>query len=501
MTSKIRPYLFIILIGLLLYSWTAFFEFSYLDDHDLIVANQEIISDLSNLGRIFTEDAFFSNSNFYYRPLLNVSFMLEAQLTGSLPWLYHLTNVFLHILVASLIFAVLRQLKVSAERSFWLAIFFLVHPALVQAVAWIPGRNDTLLAAFALASFLFFLRFLENRRISAYAACLSFFFLALFTKEAAVILPFLMFFYYLILAPQKLSHHEKGLFALGGLAAVFIWGLMRSLAIDGDLGSMLALTKAILENSPALIIGLGKFFLPLNLAIMPVLRDTTIVYGLIGGALISLLAIYRRLDKGWLAFGLSWFILFMLPSFVNPNPAEFYYLLLLEHRLYLPFIGLIFVFKDLRLSVPSVGVQEFPFAAFKLGKLIIKPIVVLAVLILLIFTTLSAHHLPNFKNQIAFWSFAVNKSPNSPLANRNLGAMFYFENRFVEAEAAYRRALEINPNEPMAKNNIGVIYRDRGDYEEAKKLFLEEMELKNSASYYLAERNLEYLLILQNRLR
>ncbi len=501
MASKVRPYLFIILIGLLLYSWTAFFDFSYLDDHDLIVANQEIISDFSNLGRVFTEDVFFSNSNFYYRPLLNASLMLEAQFAGSLPWLYHLTNVGLHILVASLIFAVLRQLKVSSKRSFWLAVFFLVHPALVQAVAWIPGRNDTLLAVFSLASFLFFLKFLENHKTTSYVACLSFFLLAIFTKEAAIILPFLMIFYYLLLAPQKLSRYENGLLIFGGVAVVFLWGLMRSLAIDGELGSISVLISSVLENSPALIIGLGKFFLPFNLAIMPVLRDTTIVYGLVGVALISLLAISGRLEKGWLAFGLLWFILFMLPSFVNPNPAEFYYLLLLEHRLYLPFIGLIFVFKDLKLPATKSESKKSSAASLKLRNLATGPITIAAVLIILVFTVLSALHLPNFKNPVSFWSFAVAKSPNSPLANRNLGAMLYFENRLEEAEAAYRRALELNPREPMAKNNIGVIYRDRGDYEEAKELFLEEMELMNSASYYLAQRNLEYLHILQNRLR
>ena len=110
-------------------------------------------------------------------------------------------------------------------------------------------------------------------------------------------------------------------------------------------------------------------------------------------------------------------------------------------------------------------------------------------------------HLPNFKDNISFWSFAVLKSPNSPMTHRNLGAMLYFDGQLEKAEKQYNRALDLNPLEPMAHNNLGVIYRDNGNFDMAEAEFLAELELKHSSSYYLAQDNLDYLLILKNKLR
>ena len=491
MNKKRLAYLLIILIGVLLYGISAFFGYSYLDDQSLIIENQAIIENTSNIGKIFVEDVFFSEQNFYYRPLLNITLMFDAQFAGISAWAYHLSNVAIHILVVLLLFSILMKLKISLKRSFFLSLFFLVHPALVQAVAWIPGRNDTLLAVFILASFLFFLRFLENNKIINYALCLIFFLLALFTKEAAVFFPIILIFYYLFLSPKKIKASDKGLFVIGGAVIIFFWFIIRSLAIDGNLGSIQSLFLSVVENSPALIVGIGKFFFPFNLAIMPVLRDVNLVFGVGATAVITFLALSKRINKVWLAFGLLWFILFMLPSFVNPSPEEFYYLLLLEHRLYLPFIGIIFIFKDFRF-----------FSLSKDRQLITDRVVIVASSIILVsFLFLAARHLPNFRDNVSFWSFAVYKSPNSPLAHRNLGAMLYFNGQLDEAESHYNKALEINRSEAMVHNNLGVIYRDRGNYEAAEAEFLQELELKNSASYYLAQDNLDYLLILKNKLR
>lgn len=496
MKNKNLNYLILILAGLLLYGVTVFFGFSYFDDQTLILENKEIISNFSNLGEIFTEDVFFSNSNFYYRPLMTLSLMLDAQISGISPWFYHLSNIVYHILVVLLIYSILRKLKVPLKRSFFLSFLFLIHPALVQAVAWIPGRNDSLLAIFILSSFLFFLKFLENSKVSSYAASLIFFLLALFTKESAIFFPILIIFYYLFLNSRKLQIGEKALYALGGSLMIFFWYIMRSLAIDGDIGTFKSLILSIIENSPVLIIALGKFFFPFNLGIMPVLRDVTIVYGLISILIISLLAYTKKINKHWLVFGLLWFIIFMLPSFVNPNPNEFYYLLLLEHRLYLPFIGLIFIFTDFSLSSYLQANKSY------INSFLIKNAEkIFITLIISCFLGLSINHLPNFKDRLSFWTYAATKAPNSPLAHRNLGVMLYFDDRLDEAEVAYRRSLELNPQEPMVHNNLGIIYQQRGEYDLAEKEFLLELELKSSGSYYLAKDNLDNLLILKKKLR
>lgn len=491
MFKKFHPYLLIILIGILLYVWTAFFDFSYFDDQALIVENSEIIGDVSNVGRLFVDDAFFSEQNFYYRPLLNLSLMLDMQVSGILPWFFHLTNSGLHILAACLLFVVLIKLHTSRGRALWLSLFILIHPALVQAVAWIPGRNDSLLAIFILSAFWFFLSFLEQPKIKYFSGSILFFLAALLTKEVAIVVPVLFGFYYLFLTKQKMARADAGMFIFGGVGALFLWFMLRRLAIDGDLGGALAILFSILENSPAAIINLGKFFFPFNLAIMPVMQDVTILYGLAAIFMVVLAAQQRLLKKGWLAFGLIWFIAFTLPAFINPNPEEFYYLLLLEHRLYLPFFGLIFIFKDFTWPDWLLATKS-SFAAWRL-------IDIFSFGFLVLFFILSALHLPNFKDRLSFWEFAVERSPRSPLAHRNLGAMLYFENRPDEAASAYRRALELNPQEKMAHNNLGVIYLDRRELAAAEEEF--RLELAINPGYSVTLANLERLLILKNQLR
>ncbi len=491
MFKKRYPYLTIIFIGLLLYSWTAFFDFSYFDDQALLIENSSIIGDVSNIGRLFIDDAFFSQQNFYYRPLLNLSFMLDMQVSGTLPWFFHLTNALLHILAACLLYAVLKKLKTTEVRALWLSLFILIHPALVQAVAWIPGRNDSILAIFILSSFWCFLSFLDKPRVKAFAGSSLFFLAALFTKEVAIVMPVLFAFYYLFLNDKKLSRNDMWLFVLGSAASLILWFLFRRLAIDGDVGSLLTIMLAVLDNSPAAIINFGKFLFPFNLAIMPVMADVTILYGLASILLIAFAARFKLIIKGWLSFGLIWFIAFTLPAFISPNPEEFYYLLLLEHRLYLPFFGLIFILKDFRWPDLSSIINH--------PLLVRRLINVFSVLVLVLFFILSALHLPNFKDKLSFWEFAVERSPRSPLAHRNLGAMLYFENRLDDAAASYRRALELNPQEKMAHNNLGVIYLDRNELEAAEEEF--RLELAVNPGYEVTLANIGRLLILKNQLR
>lgn len=486
---KQKSYLVIIIVGLILYAGTIFFDFSYFDDNALILDNYQIISNPANFGKLFTNDVFFSDSNFYYRPLLNVSLMFDAQISNIYPWFYHLSNVLLHILTAVLLLIVLQKLGAKKIRALWLSLFFLVHPALVQAVAWIPGRNDSLLAVFMLSCFLFFLKFLESPRVFNYLMSLLFFILALFTKEAAVIIPVIFTIYYLLLSDKKIKKADIFMFIFGGLAVLFFWIMMRRLAIDGELGGLWSVIVSFVYNAPAVLIALGKFLFPFNLSIMPILKETSAWYGILAVVIFTFLSLTKKIKKTWLMFGLTWFLLFLLPSFVSPNPEEFHYLLLLEHRLYLPFLGLIFIFINFNLfnTNTTQGIK------FK------KIVNIFPVIVLIIFIIISFNHLPNFKDRLSFWEFATSKSESNSFAYNNLGAMLYLESRINEAEEIYKKALQINPNTKMAYNNLGVIYLDRREFDLAEEVLKKELEI--NPGYDRALYNLEYLHLLRSQIK
>lgn len=477
-----RPYFIIFTIGFLLYSQTLWFGFTYLDDNNLILDKAAILEDAHNVGQIFSTDAFFSSDKFYYRPLLNLSLMLDAQVGGILPFIYHLDNILLHVIAASLVFYLLFLLTKRRSLAFWLSIFFLIHPVLSQAVAWIPGRNDSLLAIFILAAFIFFLKFLERPRLRLYLAYLLFLFLALLTKENTIALPLLVIFYFLFINQGNSLKTDRVLLVCGSAAVAFIWVLMRHLALGSEPLNYFSAFWGIISNSPAILVDLGKLLFPVNLAVFPILQDSTVIYGIITVILLIIVWIFSK-DKrnNYIVFGCLWFFLFLLPSFIRLNGLPDF----LEHRLYLSFIGFLIVIVEI------TGIKNLNFRS--------RQVQIIGTIILLILAGTTAYHSRSFSNRLTFWQAAVKISPHSPLAQKNLGVMYYFAGDYIQAVKHDALALGLNPQEPMVHNNLGVIYMNQKKYTEAAEEFKNELEI--NPGYDKALDNLQTLYYRQKQLR
>src|ERR1035437_2471832 len=195
--------LFLILVPSVLYFRVVNFNFSNFDDANIIVANYDTISNINNVKEAFTHDAFMSNAGEeFYRPVQTISFMLDAQAGGKLPWMYHLSNLLIHILTVIALFFFLKKIGIKKEISFLLTLFFSIHPLFTHAVAWIPARGDLLLGLFSLLSFITFLEYFESKKIIYFILHAFSFLLALFSKETAVLLP-VVFLSYLYFAARK----------------------------------------------------------------------------------------------------------------------------------------------------------------------------------------------------------------------------------------------------------------------------------------------------------
>jgi hypothetical protein len=474
-----RPYFIIFAIGFLLYGQTLFFDFTYFDDSTLILEKAAILQDIKNVGTVFTTDTFFSGDKFYYRPILNLSFMIDAQLGGMSPFIYHLDNILLHCLAALLVFYLLGRLVKQKPLAFFLSLIFLVHPIMTQAVAWLPGRNDSLLAIFAIAAFICFLNFSTRPRLASYLGYLALLFGALLTKETAVSLPPLIIFYFLFIDSGRLQRAEKWLLVGGSAMIGFVWFIMRHLALGGEPTNYFSAALGILRNSGALLVHIGKLVLPVNLSVLPILIDSTIIYGLIVSILIVILLFLSRQKRyNYIIFGVAWFLFFILPSFIRLNTLPDF----LEHRLYLSFIGFLIIIAEID------WLKNLDF-----NKKIVR---ITIVSILLIFSVVTFLHSNKFSDRLAFWRQAASDSPHSPLAQRNLGVMYYFNGDISAAEEYYRRSLEINPQEPMVHNNLGVIYSERGNLKQAEEEFKAELEI--NPGYDKAYLNLGDLYFKQN---
>jgi hypothetical protein len=325
-----------------------------------------------------------------------------------------------------------------------LALVLCVHPALVSVVAWIPCRNDSLLALAAMASVFALLAFLERPGIVRAGLVLAAVALTIFTKESGVaLLPLLP----LIALAEKGrgALRDRSLVALGGgvaLVALLYFALRRHALGSFPLGASAALGRAR-ETLEWLVVYVGKTFLPVQLSVAPELADTSLWPGLISlGLGVALLALLRARLGARFAWGIAWYLAFLLPALLSPRDTSG-----LEHRLYVPLIGLLVAVASLR-----PGTWPVPRAALTAAAL--------GVLALL--SLQSARRLPDFSSDLALWSSATRSSPHSEPAWRTLAWRSLEAGRLDDAVAASQRALTLG-NEARSHLILGVALARGGD--------------------------------------
>ena len=165
-----------------------------------------------------------TNTGYFYRPVQLISLMLDSNISNSGFFFYHLSNLLIHLTTCCLLFYLLILFKADKFKALLCSLIFLAHPLFNQAVIWVPARGDLLVAMFGLLSFIFLIKFYNSKNYIFLAANLITFFLAVFTKEIAILFPVIFVLYYLItFSNQKLN--IKGLFSVDNIFAYIIWAI------------------------------------------------------------------------------------------------------------------------------------------------------------------------------------------------------------------------------------------------------------------------------------
>lgn len=433
--------------GLLLYLPAVFFGFSGMDDETLVSGALALLADPARLPLAFAQDAFGgAGAGYHYRPLLTLSLVWDAFLGGGSPAVFHLTNALLHGACSAALLFLLRSLGCGPRRAFAAALLFCAHPLCAQAAAWVPGRNDLLLALFSLFSAAFFARAASGGGGRDFGAHLFFYALALFTKESAVVLPpLLALLYFTLPAGRDLPVQRLAAWWAGVTGG---WLLARVLALPLPLGGG---ELEFLRNLPALLSYLGKAVFPFGLSTMPVLRDLPLWPGLAALGLLAAGFAAGGAPRLKLA-GLTWFLLFLLPGLLRARdlfPPEFS-----EHRAYAALPGLAICLCGLR--VPE-KLRRTPVWAASL------PALFLAVL--------TAAGLGRFAGPLPFWESAVTGSPSSVLARTKLGAAYFAAGSHGKAREQWRAGLLLAPGNTALLVNLGSAAYADGRPAEARELW------------------------------
>ena len=159
--------------------------FHYDDHHSLV--NNSAARDLGNAVGFFGNPQLFSESptRAMYRPLVLLSYAVNAAVAGDGPAGFHVVNLILHALSGWMLWLLARAMfSVSAG---WVAgLLFVLHPLAAEPAIYISARSESLALIFALWSVLAFRR--ERGALSA-----AMFALALLAKSTAIVTPAVIF--------------------------------------------------------------------------------------------------------------------------------------------------------------------------------------------------------------------------------------------------------------------------------------------------------------------
>jgi len=466
--SKWKVFLILILFGLIAHGVDLGGTFTSMDDEASIVFNDQIKS-FSNLPSVFT-NSFFGGSS-YYRPIVNVSFMLEYQLFELRPLFYHLTNVLLHILNAALVFLLIGLLSKDKMAAFFTSILFVIHPVHWEAVANIPGRAVLLCASFYLIAFYYYARFKEKpKKKPLLVISLVAFTLSLLSKEEAVTFPVMIALFVMLSASKnswsgKIRKMFKAMLPYGIITVIYLM-----------IRQALTITKVFTWNSLQEV-GLGfitflrSFLSYLRILILPtdLHYDRSRVYFTEFGqaellfTLVCVLVLILIIIRYWkkVDTAMKLFIIWPVCAFIPvmqfvPIRAHGNFAATPDHFLYIPSVGLLFVLSVLFNRCLTHYKEK------KVLSNLTSRILVDGLLLIFLLTTIQINIIS--ANETLLFKRALKYNPKNTRIRSSYALALAKEKDFTGAEKHFRLILDDEPLDVRARIGLGKSLCDQGQY-------------------------------------
>ena len=453
--------LIIIIFTLVAYFNVTSFDLIEFDDKNIIESAKNI--DESTLNLIFAKDPYFKSdkASTFYRPVQNATILIDSFLRGNDYSIFHLTNLLIHIITALSLYYLFQNLKYNPLTSLLSTTIFALHPLFTFNVAWIPARGDMLLALFAILTFTFFVKYLEGKKNLSLVISTIFLQLAVFSKESGLLIPLILFSYYLF---KKKSNTKNVIPAvICWIFVVAIFFTLKSLLLPNSITSINTNLNELVVNLRYFPEYLSKFFMPINLSGMNQFSDKTIY---IGFGFISLLALVlilmrKRLRTANIVISIIWFIIFLLPVIFYKQSylqtGEYW-----EHRSYLPLIGLILLLSEI-------------FYQFKVSQ---RTIVNILAVVSVVFLTLTIKTSPHYSNAFNFFNNIIEKGTTLPNAYFSRGTIYADRGDNYNAMSDFNRAISLKDNYWEAYFKRGIINRKNSNIDAAINDFKKSVHIK-----------------------
>ena len=470
------------------------------DDGYLAGGNPFIKSPLLIL-EAFRHYLFLDSYSAHYRPVQNISYMVDYLFWNTDPTGFHLSNIFWHVGSGILLFLLLDKLvrRLSAAdngalsgngsllsgAAFLIALLWIVHPVHSAAVDYISGRADSLAFFFSSGGWLLCLKGRDcARRVPRYLCFILAAFsllLGLCSRESAC-LWLLIFLVHLFFFEKGMARRAKCFVLVACLALVGIYAGLRQLperrhATPASSGWMAPVRAVLMLRAlgdygrlmvwPSNLHMERTVFDPESLQNSPGWRSNVqveylSVLGLGVAALLGFGACRKGRARPLRAFGAVWFILTYLPvsNLLELNAT------VAEHWLYLPSVGFLIFVGGCLLELPRHAMRWVP--AF-------------AVLALLGLGARTVIRSSDWADPETFYRRTLTAGGTSLRVALNLGQVYSARGEHAKAEALFRRVLKISPDYPIARTNLGDALFHQGKIEEANAIFAEATKAAEQA--------------------
>jgi len=453
----------IIVLGLIAYGCMLQAPFKTMDDRISIIKNPMIRS-AKNIPTIFREGYF--HDQYYYRPLVNLSFMGEYHAYGLNPFFYNLDNLILHILNALLVFLLVSRLTNNDTIGFWTGLLFVMHPVQWEAVCNIPGRVILMSAFFVLITFILFLEFYKNHRWGYLLLAMITFFLGLLCKESAGVLPAVLIMYLCLDKENTLMRKAMviGPFFIGVAGYILLRhyvGVSKIYFADNPL----TLILGFLTFLRSVITDLRLFVLPVDLhydSCLPFFMSFTspsaILAIIFWTAALFFLYRWRQKITPFVFFLIFWFALELLPvsQLVAGIGVGSGYVSTAEHFLYLAsipvFVGMVMAF---RWFYERNDRRNFTRPLYL--KILAGGFLVFLLSIAIEQSIYASNEFSMLQRSLAF-------EPNNPRIQGAMGLLSVYRNDIPDAERHFRAAAKAEPFNPMYHISLGSALCQQGKY-------------------------------------
>lgn len=431
---------------------------------------------------VFRQYLVLDSFSSHYRPVQNLSYMLDYVVWNGDLYGYHLSNVLWHAGAGVLLFLLLRrvltawagtdQIRRRVEvGAFLLALVWVLHPAHSAAVDYISGRADSLAFVFSCGAWLMYLRSRDCRhlllRAIGYIGAALLMLLGLCSREIALAWV-VLFVAHLLLTGSLRARHRAFVIIVCILVVAAYAGLRQLPPRRGtqpaeESWSAVARTGLMLR-------ALGDYaritVLPTNLHMErnvstprmwgPRWRDQIAfnwlsALGIFTAAVLLLGSFKRGPGQRLRAFGAFWFLCGFLPvsNIVELNAT------VAEHWLYLPLVGLLLVFLGWGIEMPARALR-------------IATVCVLAAAAAL--GVRSTIRSTDWLDPQVFYERTIKSGGWSARVALNLALIYGHHGRLDDARRLLEASLRTWPDYPLARSHLAVVLARQGATAEADRV-------------------------------